>query len=96
MSTVSTGWPSAVRKSALTVPSRERASVSSVSVEYGTEAASSPRSAAGRFVISLVAGAAARSPLPHLGGAVGGLAAVGQRLLEEREVHGAHGSRPKG
>ena len=40
MSTASTGWPSCVRKSAFTVPSRACASCSTVSVENGTSSAS--------------------------------------------------------
>ena len=34
-----------------------------------------------------VAGDPARSPLPHLAGAEGGLAAVGERLLEQHQIH---------
>src|SRR3954463_1583137 len=52
MSTASTGRPSCVRNSALTVPSRACASRSSVSVENGTSSASVVRSAAGRAVLS--------------------------------------------
>ena len=40
----------------------------------------------------LVAARPARRPVPHLAGAVGGLAAVAQRRLEERQVHAGHGS----
>jgi len=40
-----------VRKSVLIVPSREVRSVSTASVENGTDAASSSRSECGRFVI---------------------------------------------
>jgi len=52
MSTASTGRPSCVWKSALTVPSRDSAWSASVSVENGTRSASSSRSAAGTFVIA--------------------------------------------
>ena len=40
----------------------------------------------------LVAAGTARRPVPHLAGAVHGLAALAQRRLEEREVHAGHGS----
>ncbi len=52
ISTASTGWPSAVWKSALTVPSRERASSMTSSVENGTSSVRARRSGAGTFVIS--------------------------------------------
>jgi len=52
MSTASTGRPSAVWKSVLTVPSRACASSTTVSEENGTRSASRSRSARGRFVIS--------------------------------------------
>ena len=52
MSTVSSGRPSAVWKSAFSVPSEERASCSSDSDENGTRSLSSARSASERFVIS--------------------------------------------
>ncbi len=35
---------------------------------------------------------AARSPLPHLAGAIGGLVVLGECLLQEGQVHGADGS----
>src|SRR5215207_5936395 len=52
MSTVSSGRPSAVRKSALRVPSEARASCSSSSDEKGTAPASSSRSSSGRLVMA--------------------------------------------
>ena len=52
ISTASTGWPSAVRKSVFTVPSRDSRSVSTTSVEKGTDDASSARRARGRLVIA--------------------------------------------
>src|SRR5919197_1522129 len=52
MSTASTGRPSWVRNSALTVPSRAWASCSTVSDENGTSSARRERSAVGRSVIS--------------------------------------------
>ena len=52
ISTASTGTPSPVRNKVLTVPSRERASCSTSSVEKGIRSASRERSAAGTSVIS--------------------------------------------
>jgi hypothetical protein len=53
MSTASTGRASLrVLNSALTVPSREWASLVTSSVENGTRASSSPRRAAGRLIIA--------------------------------------------
>ena len=52
MSTASTGWPSCVEKSVFTVPSRERASLWTSSVENGTSSSSACRNAAGTFVIA--------------------------------------------
>src|ERR1019366_336066 len=39
----------------------------------------------------LVAGGALRHPLPHLARAEWGLAARGERLIEELEIHGPYG-----
>jgi hypothetical protein len=52
ISTASTGWPSAVRKSALTVPSRARDSVTSSTDENAISSSSRRRRATGRSVIS--------------------------------------------
>ena len=52
MSTASTGWPSCVRNSVFTVPSRDRCSVCGASVENGTSASSASRSACGTFVMA--------------------------------------------
>ena len=63
------------------------ASLASSSVENGTRSASSARSAAGQVGHRVVAGRAGRGPAPHLAGAERGLAELGQRRVEEREVH---------
>ena len=52
ISTASTGRPSAVSKSAFSVPSCERALSFTARVENGTRSASSRRSSAGRFDMS--------------------------------------------
>ena len=52
ISTASTGRPSWVENSALTVPSEEWASCSSVSVENGTASVNALRSVSGRLVIA--------------------------------------------
>ena len=76
-------------KSALTVPSSDFASVRSESVESGT-VGGEPLAQRRRQVGHLLIGArAARDPLPDLGGAVGGLAGIGERLLEQGAVHAA-------
>ena len=88
MSTASTGRPSCVWKSALTVPSRDSAWWATVErARTGPASASRSRSGGRDVGHRVVAAGAARGPLPHLLGAEGGLAGVGQRLLEEREVH---------
>src|SRR3954467_13692362 len=92
MSTASTGRPSwRVLNSALTVPSREWASLVTSSVENGTRASSSPRRPSGRLAISGQSppprAGRARPPLPHLLGAEGGLAQVVQGAVEELQVH---------
>ena len=71
----------------MTVPSRACASCSSSSVENGTvgrQPLAQRRRQVGHLV---VAGGAARRPAPHLAGAEGGLAGVGERAVEELEVH---------
>ena len=91
MSTASTGRPSAVRNSALTVPSlrvrlvdqlerRERDALGQRGAQRGGQV--------GHRVVAVRAG---RGPAPHLAGAEGGLAELGQRRVEEREVHGPYG-----
>ena len=73
--------------SALTVPSRACASRSSSSVENGTSRGEL-LAQRGRQVGHLARSPrAARGPRPHLARAEGGLAAGGERLVEEREVH---------
>ena len=52
ISTASTGWPSAVRKSTFSVPSRDLRPPSTERVENGTLAASDSRRPAGRSVIA--------------------------------------------
>ena len=68
----------------MTVPSRACASCTGSRLENGT-ALGEPRAQRGRQVRHLlVAGRAARRPAPHLAGAEGGLAGVGERLVEQR------------
>ena len=76
-----------MRKSALTVPSAECASSSSESVENGTVSVELLAERARQVRHLGVAGDPARGPFPHLAGAEGGLAAVGERLFEERQIH---------
>ena len=90
--------PPAARRRWRTAPSRCRraacASRSSASVENGHRFGQRGRAArAGSVVISLVARAPARGPLPHLAGAEGGLAGGGQRRVEERRGPRGKGSR---
>ena len=92
MSTASTGRPSWVRNSALTVPSRACASSSRVSEENGTSPASRARRRDRQVGHRVVAGGAAGRPRPHLGGAEARLARGVQALGEQLEVHRGHGS----
>ena len=81
-----------MRKSVLTVPSRDSRSVSTSSVENGTALASAARRALREVRHRVVARGAARRPLPHLAGAEGRLAPLGERLFEERADPSGYGS----
>ena len=76
-----------MRKSAFTVPSADSASSSTESVENGTAPGELVAERARQVRHLLVAGDAARGPLPHLAGAEGGLAAAGERLFEQCQIH---------
>ena len=67
----------------------ERASAS----RTGPPRASCARSARRQVGHLVVAARAARGPRPHLAGAEGGLAGVGERAVEELEVHRPYGGR---
>ena len=87
ISTASTGWPSAVRKSVLTVPS----ATSARSRARASRTAPPRRARAERerqVRHRVVARDAARRPLPDLAGAVGGLPGLGEVLLQTFQIHG--------
>ena len=87
MSTASTGWPSAVRKSALTVPSRERHLLLERQRRVRNRVGELARRGRREVRHLPVAGRAACRPRPYLPGAVGGLAALGEGALEQDEIH---------
>ena len=80
--------PSAVANSALTVPSlRARLARAARGSRTAARCASASRSARREVGHLLVAARAARRPRPDLAGAEARLAAVGERLLEQLQVH---------
>ena len=68
----------------------------SSSVENGTARSSRPRSESGRFVICVVAGGPAGSPLPHLAGPVRRLSVLSQVQLQQRHDPRWPGSAARG
>ncbi len=70
------------------MPSLLLASDSSASVEKGTASRELRPETRGQVRHLLVPCGPARGPLPHLAGAVRRLLALGERLFEEREIHG--------
>ena len=86
INTASTGCPSAVRKSTLTVPSADWASSSTESVEKRHRVGELVAERARQVRHLFVAGDATRSPLPHLAGAEGRLTASGERLVKQSQV----------
>ena len=92
MSTASTGWPSAVRKSVLAVPSFDSRSVDDLErrERHRFDECRAQRLRQGRHVV--VRRGAASRPLPHLPCPVRGLAPRGEGLLQQGEIHAPDGS----